>query len=197
MVVIIALLAAILFPVFARARERARSTSCQNNLRQIGLALQLYADDYDGAFPPVDGDLTPLVPRYLQEPDIFSCPSGMIAYVMVPGEEMTYPAEPLSRPAPIGPSGEIGTSYFYVGGRTVRSKGELGLLVDGTPDVHNDRGNVLLVNGRVFSIRPDQWPKYGLEELEEPAEPEGGAPGLPAPRNAPVTPPGPPGGDAP
>ncbi len=46
-IAIIALLAAILFPVFARARENARKTSCLNNLKQIGLGAMQYAQDYD------------------------------------------------------------------------------------------------------------------------------------------------------
>jgi prepilin-type processing-associated H-X9-DG protein len=46
-IAIIAILAAILFPVFARAREAARATSCKSNLKQIGLALAMYRDDYD------------------------------------------------------------------------------------------------------------------------------------------------------
>src|SRR6187431_712033 len=48
---IIAILAAILFPVFARARENARRASCQSNLRQIGLGLMQYAQDYDETLP--------------------------------------------------------------------------------------------------------------------------------------------------
>lgn len=48
---IIAVLAGILFPVFAQARGKARQTVCQSNLRQIGLALQMYAQDYDGYYP--------------------------------------------------------------------------------------------------------------------------------------------------
>jgi len=46
-IAIIAILAAILFPVFAQAREAARKASCQSNLKQIGLALKMYAQDYD------------------------------------------------------------------------------------------------------------------------------------------------------
>lgn len=46
-IAIIALLSAILFPVFARARENARKTTCQSNLRQLGLALTAYSQDYD------------------------------------------------------------------------------------------------------------------------------------------------------
>jgi prepilin-type N-terminal cleavage/methylation domain-containing protein/prepilin-type processing-associated H-X9-DG protein len=50
-IAIIAILAAILFPVFAKARDRARATTCLNNLKQLGTAFQLYLDDNDGAYP--------------------------------------------------------------------------------------------------------------------------------------------------
>jgi prepilin-type N-terminal cleavage/methylation domain-containing protein/prepilin-type processing-associated H-X9-DG protein len=46
-IAIIAILAAILFPVFAKAREKARQTSCASNLKQLGLAFLMYAQDYD------------------------------------------------------------------------------------------------------------------------------------------------------
>ncbi len=50
-IAIIAILAAILFPVFARAREKARGASCLSNLKQIGLSLHMYCQDYDGYIP--------------------------------------------------------------------------------------------------------------------------------------------------
>ena len=50
-IAIIAILAAILFPVFAQAREKARQTSCLSNCKQIGTGLQLYTDDYDETYP--------------------------------------------------------------------------------------------------------------------------------------------------
>ena len=50
-IAIIAILAAILFPVFARAREKARASSCLSNMKQIGLAVLQYAQDYDENFP--------------------------------------------------------------------------------------------------------------------------------------------------
>ena len=51
-IAIIAILAAILFPVFAQAREKARMTSCSNNMKQIGTALYTYLQDWDETFPP-------------------------------------------------------------------------------------------------------------------------------------------------
>ncbi len=51
-IAIIAILAAILFPVFARAREKARQATCQSNLKQIGLAMAMYSADYDEHLPP-------------------------------------------------------------------------------------------------------------------------------------------------
>jgi prepilin-type N-terminal cleavage/methylation domain-containing protein/prepilin-type processing-associated H-X9-DG protein len=50
-IAIIAILAAILFPVFAKAREKARQASCQSNLKQIALAVLMYSSDYDELLP--------------------------------------------------------------------------------------------------------------------------------------------------
>ena len=52
-IAIIAILAAILFPVFAQARESARLTSCLSNMRQLGLALRMYSQDYDETYPNI------------------------------------------------------------------------------------------------------------------------------------------------
>jgi prepilin-type N-terminal cleavage/methylation domain-containing protein/prepilin-type processing-associated H-X9-DG protein len=51
-IAIIAILAAILFPVFAQAREKARAASCLSNLKQIGIGAMLYTQDYDESYPP-------------------------------------------------------------------------------------------------------------------------------------------------
>jgi prepilin-type N-terminal cleavage/methylation domain-containing protein len=50
-IAIISILAAILFPVFAQAREAARKTQCASNVRQMGLAITMYAQDYDEVLP--------------------------------------------------------------------------------------------------------------------------------------------------
>lgn len=60
-IAIIAILAAILFPVFAQAREKARSTSCSSNLKQIGIGALMYAQDYDEMLMPVQVAPSPVV----------------------------------------------------------------------------------------------------------------------------------------
>src|SRR2546423_743244 len=54
-IAIIAILAAILFPVFAQAREAARKAACQSNLKQLGSAITMYTQDYDEVLPINDG----------------------------------------------------------------------------------------------------------------------------------------------
>jgi prepilin-type N-terminal cleavage/methylation domain-containing protein/prepilin-type processing-associated H-X9-DG protein len=56
-IAIIGILAAILLPALARAREAARRASCANNLKQMGIVLKMYANEADGKFPPMQGDL--------------------------------------------------------------------------------------------------------------------------------------------
>lgn len=84
-IAIIAILASILFPVFARARENARRASCQNNLKQIGLGLMQYTQDYDGFIAPAQTGVSPTSPitswpslifPYVKSEQVFVCPSG-------------------------------------------------------------------------------------------------------------------------
>ncbi len=79
-IAIIAILASILFPVFAKARERARSASCSSNLRQIGMGMMQYAQDNDELFLPDQTDAKQAFPTtlfpYTKSEQIFICPSG-------------------------------------------------------------------------------------------------------------------------
>lgn len=84
-IAIIAILAAILFPVFARARDAARKTTCTSNLKQIGTAILMYAQDYDECLVPVQtgactqpdsfgwGDL---IQPYARNTGLLQCPSN-------------------------------------------------------------------------------------------------------------------------
>jgi prepilin-type N-terminal cleavage/methylation domain-containing protein/prepilin-type processing-associated H-X9-DG protein len=80
-IAIIAILAAILFPVFAQAREKARTASCLNNQKQISLGIMQYVQDYDETFPSVDsGVLTQNIQPYVKNLQVFVCPSGSGLY---------------------------------------------------------------------------------------------------------------------
>jgi prepilin-type N-terminal cleavage/methylation domain-containing protein/prepilin-type processing-associated H-X9-DG protein len=69
-IAIIAILAAILFPVFAQAREKARQTSCLSNCKQIGLGITMYINDYDETFPRMDDCIDTPIPW---KPDAVGC----------------------------------------------------------------------------------------------------------------------------
>jgi prepilin-type N-terminal cleavage/methylation domain-containing protein/prepilin-type processing-associated H-X9-DG protein len=88
-IAIIAILASILFPVFGRARENARRSSCQSNLKQIGLGVMQYIQDYDEKYPSTMIDLngdgsfsaatdqgwSVIIQPYMKSSQIFQCPS--------------------------------------------------------------------------------------------------------------------------
>src|SRR5918996_630520 len=79
-IAIIAILAGLLLPALAKAKEKAHRISCQNNLRQVMIASHLYNEDYSGYFyntATIGSDEAPLsfYPRYLSTVKIFLCPS--------------------------------------------------------------------------------------------------------------------------
>jgi prepilin-type N-terminal cleavage/methylation domain-containing protein/prepilin-type processing-associated H-X9-DG protein len=81
-IAIIAILAAILFPVFARAREKARQTSCLSNTKQLGTAYMMYLQDYDETFPPhvTERTATPGTPDTLEARAPFSYKTKLLPY---------------------------------------------------------------------------------------------------------------------
>jgi prepilin-type N-terminal cleavage/methylation domain-containing protein/prepilin-type processing-associated H-X9-DG protein len=86
-IAIIAILASILFPVFGRARENARRSSCQSNLKQIGLGLIQYTQDYDERLPRNDSarDVSTWIDNlqpYIKSDQLFICPSDSAPYQM-------------------------------------------------------------------------------------------------------------------
>lgn len=92
-IAIIAILAAILFPVFAKAREKARQASCLSNLKQWGTAAQMYAQDYDETLPPAIAEGAPmtlvtvfeLLAPYVKSTQLVRCaadPAGAINYTI-------------------------------------------------------------------------------------------------------------------
>jgi prepilin-type N-terminal cleavage/methylation domain-containing protein len=108
-IAIISILMSILFPVFAKARESARKTSCASNMKQLGIAFSMYAMDNDGAYPAQDASLTactyqqggvyvpdwsaPGAPQnwaqavysYVKNYKVYSCPSNKGSATGIPG----------------------------------------------------------------------------------------------------------------
>jgi len=104
-IAIIAILAAILFPVFSQVREKARQTSCMSNLRQVGTAVLLYAQDYDEMTVGTEQGDDPeyfwgeMLEPYTKSRQILDCPSSPVRLQ-------------LSAPQPGFPSG-IGPEWTY------------------------------------------------------------------------------------
>jgi len=114
-IAIIAILAAILFPVFAKAREKARQTSCLSNVRQIGMATLMYAEDYDECCPGHSAGPTPaedwpnmLLP-YSRNAQIFRCPSASAGNTAMWGHLYVAGQQPLC----------YGANCYYFGGRSL------------------------------------------------------------------------------
>jgi len=104
-IAIIAILAAMLLPALARAKESGRSIACNNNLRQLGMAMRMYVDDNQGTFPP---HLTSS-----RWPDKFFDDYGKNLKVLL------CPSEITNMPATFGPSNNVADaaprSYFING----------------------------------------------------------------------------------
>ncbi|BCM93516.1 hypothetical protein IAD21_05407 [Abditibacteriota bacterium] len=135
-IAIIAILAAILFPVFARARENARRSSCQSNMKQVGLGLLQYVQDYDEKYPALcrqygttyrnNGVNSPYsywqlqVQPYVKSRQLFACPSNTnpIKYGTAAGVfdiDPAYSGNPISvgtSPAAWGGSTSLGQGIF-------------------------------------------------------------------------------------
>lgn len=145
-IAIIAILAAILFPVFARAREKARQSSCLSNLKQLGLGVLMYAQDYDEIYPPAIYANSlglfywmEVVQPYVKNTQLFVCPSdragtmysgcassgcsNYVAHVRVPGLGYAFNAYYTNYP-----SGYVGLAWREMG--QVRRPAEVIMLLD-------------------------------------------------------------------
>jgi len=164
---IICILAAILFPVFARAREKGRQTTCLNNLMNVGVALRMYAADQWGSLPPTDNDLTPLLnPRYLPEAASLTCPT------LRDDEVCGYPP-PLPEQMV---AARAGYDYVYRGGLADDDAPNQGIAADRLRDLHNDGCNVLFLDGHGKwmtrrSFEPGTGPQYPGGRPQEPPRP--------------------------
>jgi len=178
-IAIIALLAAILFPVFARARENARKSSCANNLKQIGIGFAQYKQDYDETWvegwstAPPNPMWTYALQPYLKSNQVFVCPSdtqkNYSSYVsnnvLLTNCNSGYFAGPFINDADMPKPSE---SLILIDGNTdVANSGQNGdytLWTDWNRITRSSRGlprhleapNILFADGHVKSVKADK-----------------------------------------
>lgn len=141
---VIGILAGLLLPALSKAHGKAKEISCMNNEKQIGMALIMYAGDFDGKFPPYDGakGLDLLRQKdYLIDPKVFVCPNSN-----------TIPAS-FNKPIT-----EDSCDYIYVGGLNEESGNNTPMLLE-KPNNHNKYGNILFVDGHVKGYQGANWMK--------------------------------------
>ena len=122
-IAIIAILASILFPVFARARENARRSSCMSNMKQLGLGLLQYTQDYDEKYPTALTDVGNFgigwggkIYAYVKSAQVYKCPSD----TFVPGDSsdhaISYSLNAVLARSEINFGGACGTGRLGAGG---------------------------------------------------------------------------------
>ncbi len=160
-IAIIAILAAILFPVFGRARENARRSSCQSNLKQIGLGMMQYTQDHDERFPfarPIDRANTvnwgKAIFPYVKSTQLFACPSNTDNRFRMGNQDMSATAPDPIIPASYAMNFEIGDGPWTF------NRGMLQSSID------ESSRKILVAERRRF------------EGPNPPAEPSSGEPGL-------------------
>lgn len=165
-IAIIAILAAILFPVFARAREKARQTSCLSNEKQLGMAVLMYTQDYDECFPrcyyypnPAAGGSAGYfhwswtASSYIRNNQVFVCPSDK-SRGLEPTNSFDYQVPHLSYVANEAVMGRPRAFFRAVSQADLESSAETILLVDMT-DYPNGIGGQSGVSGVAYkSHRP-------------------------------------------
>jgi len=154
-IAIIAILAAILFPVFAKARDRSRTTVCISNEKQIGTAVMMYADDNNECYPlnrmQVTGGLWTwkrAVFPYIRSYEVFKCPS-VINYMARNPETNALGDESNSLPQFRNNKDEwMPTSYGYSGGLFF-SDATAAYRPIRTSDVKDPAGTLFILNTRM------------------------------------------------
>ena len=122
-IAIIAILAAILFPVFAQAREKARQTSCVSNMKQIGTSLMMYTQDYDNTVPVQNqyGDsydpyiVAARLQPYVKNFQVFKCPDTPLDMGTTQAQQHDNGGgDYMPDPVNVGlPASKVGTAQYY------------------------------------------------------------------------------------
>ncbi len=182
---ILALMCAIIFPILSSARENSRQSVCSSNLKQIGISISVYQQDYDSFYPyavdpsdrvapswhdnphfqsqiPQLPDVEDILQPYIKSKQVFACPSDTgflihdFAYVILNAYPTSFE--------------KYGTSYYY---RTelsamhssvtsLTNPDKVNVLLDGSGNWHgslvknNQRYNILFADGHVKNVLRDQ-----------------------------------------
>ncbi|MFN3648273.1 MAG: type II secretion system protein [Armatimonadota bacterium] len=140
---IVLTLVALLLPAFVSGREGARRTNCGSNLQQLGAALQLYALDHNGRYPPEHDRWEPLA-TYTKNEGIYRCPTAELRK--------------------LSPE-----HYRYRGGLANDQRSDLSLAWDRTP-LHEDGANLLQLGGSVRWVPRNRLPALPGRGPQETAE---------------------------
>lgn len=186
-IAIIAILAAILFPVFARARENARRTSCLSNMKQMGLGLQQYTQDYDEKYPQANfASLQPYPTNgaasngtwlwmhslfvYVKSNQLFACPSVTGSFPRADGYwwdgAVSYgmnrymTAANLSQIQRVAETPMIMDDIYYLAApdpRTTASPAGTQTNADQPAARHLDTFNMCYADGHAKALRKEAW----------------------------------------
>ena len=183
-IAIISIIAAILFPVFAQAREKARQTMCTSNEKQLSLGVLMYAQDYDDLLPPIANSTNSLlwndmVQPYIKNDRVRVCPSddpaamnsyGLNELVFVdlfgaPAGTSTNALAAIQTPAGTIMLGELGTEDDLKTSRENAYKliapapdGDINDPADARPSArHFSRCNLAFMDGHVKPLRLEQF----------------------------------------
>ncbi|MBU0610457.1 MAG: DUF1559 domain-containing protein [Armatimonadetes bacterium] len=169
-IAIIAILAAILFPVFAKAREKARQSSCLSNVKQLMLAFTQYKQDYDERWPMLfwtsstgwepaasgwwGGEIQP----YIKNTQIFICPSTSVtvcSYIYNNGYLSGRADGTIDKPAElVAISDSTGNSFWGLDGSTMAIYGHTNCRIKA---VHNDGANFGYCDGHGKWLAGSNW----------------------------------------
>lgn len=181
-IAIIAILAAILFPVFARAREKARQSSCSSNVKQIVLAVQMYIQDYDETLPlaimgtpPAIWTISETLNPYIMNQQVWDCPSKQNSVNLAAlGKTSVSYAVDVGTAVPSGSStgrlfGVPAAGTFSCTLGQITAPAETAILADavgsvsaafdstlGVDDRHNEGANYGFADGHVKWDRPER-----------------------------------------
>jgi prepilin-type N-terminal cleavage/methylation domain-containing protein/prepilin-type processing-associated H-X9-DG protein len=153
-IAIIAILASILFPVFAKAREKARQTQCTSNIKQLALGIQMYSQDNGSQYPGIDGSgwVSKVAPYLGNSTEMFQCPSDAnenvvsyaIAGLLIREDRSGVKESQVISPSEVGALCDANPSMAYPSSRVIGGGGQQPIeSISAEPETRHSRGLVV------------------------------------------------------